>query len=273
MTRYLWIIVLGVTLPLAALAADSLSPGTTDYSLFNPAPKESLRPLASSAYDSVLDARTVGAGHLLVEGDLINYYYNADSGRRLYRDEWLWEPRISVGVLNDLDFFVRPSYEVRHSDFVDTSSRFGAVTTGVKVNLWGNDEGTTALAFRPYLSVPTSNADVLGGGDVALLVRLPLGFYAKFDTEFYATENNARTLFAGFDNSMSINKSLCSKAGAYWYIDSVVTTDPAQQWYGYTGLGVNYNVTDNLQVFAGFGFGLTSSAFDYNPRFGLVWRL
>jgi opacity protein-like surface antigen len=166
------------------------------------------------------------------------------------------------------------SYRIPGATFNQSgsSSKFGYMTTGLKINLWGNDVGTTALAVRPYLAIPTEGGDVLGGGDVALLLRLPLGFYVKFDSEFYATENNNRTLFAGFDNSMSINKSLCSKADAYWYLNSVVTSDPNRQWYGYTGFGLDYNFTSNMQIFAGIGFGLTSSAYDYNPRFGFVWR-
>jgi hypothetical protein len=43
-------------------------------------------------------------------------------------------------------------------------------------------------------------------------------------------------------------------------------------WYGYTGFGLKYNFLNNLQLFAGMGFGLTSSSYDYNPRAGLVWR-
>ncbi|MGA2788659.1 MAG: transporter [Verrucomicrobiota bacterium] len=184
-------------------------------------------------------------------------------------------------MLNNVDIFIRPSYEIKSYYYGGSYSDFGRITTGVKVNLWGNDSGTTALAIRPYLSIPTEGGDVLGGGDVALLVRLPYGFSVKFDSEVYATENDNRTVFAGFDNSMSINKSLCSKADAYWYFNSVATTDPNQVWYGYTGFGLDYNFTSNLQTFAGIGFGITSPdwvsgqtrAYDYNLRFGFVWRL
>ncbi|MGA2178089.1 MAG: transporter [Verrucomicrobiota bacterium] len=259
-------------LPLAVFAAEPQSIDKSDYSLFNPVPGDQLRPLSSQAYDGVSDARTLDAGHVQVEGEFINYFFNSTTPYHYSSDGFLWEPRISVGLLNNVDFYVRPSYEIRSYDYKGGSSEFGRITTGVKINLWGNDGGTTALAVKPYLSIPTEGGDVLGGGDVALLVRLPHGFYVKFDSEFYATENNSRTLFAGFDNSMSINKSLYSKADAYWYLDSTVTTDSAQQWYGYTGFGLNYNFTSNLQIFAGIGFGLTSSAYDYNPRFGFAWR-
>ena len=191
-----------------------------------------------------------------------------------------------MGLLNNVDFYVRPTYEIRSFreegfnratglplSISGSSSGFGYLTTGIKVNLWGNDEGTTALALKPYFSIPTEGGDLLGGSDVVLLVRLPQGFYLKFDSEFYATENINLTHYVGFNNSMSINKILCSKTEAYWYLDSTVTSNPVEHWYGYTGFGLKYNFTSNMQLFAGIGFGLTSAAYDYNPRLGFVWRL
>jgi hypothetical protein len=233
-----------------------------------------------------MDARTVDAGHVQVEGEFIDYFYNSETPHNYDSDEFLWAPRVTVGLLNNVDFYVRPSYEIRCLDYGVKSSEFGRITTGIKVNLVGNDEGTIALALKPYVSIPTSSSDalgsggVLGGGDVALLVRLPYGLYVKVDSEFYATENDRRTHFAGFYNAISLNKTLCSKADAYGYFNSTVTTDSTETWYGYGGFGLEYNFTRNLQVFAGIGFGVTSSdwvmgqtrAYDYNPRAGFVWR-
>lgn len=269
-------------LPLAVFAADSQPVDKSDYSLFNPVPDVQLRPLSSEAYDGFTDARTLDAGHIQVEGEFINYYFNSATPVGYDKDQFVWTPRITVGLLNNVDFFIRPSYQIQSHYFSGSSSGFGRITTGVKVNLWGNDSGTTALAVRPFFSIPTMGGGLLGGGDVALLVRLPHGFSVKFDSEIYATENNNSTHFVGFDNSMSINKSLCSKADVYWYLDSSVSSDsePSQQWTGQTGVGLDYNFTGNLQIFAGMGFGVTSPdwvpgqtrAYDFNPRFGFVCR-
>jgi hypothetical protein len=45
-----------------------------------------------------------------------------------------------------------------------------------------------------------------------------------------------------------------------------------EEWYGYSGFGLGYQVCRNLELFAGIGFGLTSNSYDYNPRLGLGWR-
>ena len=216
-------------LPLAVFAADPQSIGKSDYTLFNPVPNDQLRPLSSEAYDGFTDARTLDAGHFQVEGEFINYYFNSSTPVGYDKEKLLWEPRITVGLLNNVDFFIRPSYEIKSYYYGGSYSDFRTITTGVKVNLRGNDSGTTALAFRPYLAIPTSSGDVVGGGaDLALLVRLPHGFSVKFDTEFYTAGNNNN--YAGFDKSMSINKSLCSKADAYWYLDSPLP--PTQPRHG-----------------------------------------
>jgi hypothetical protein len=259
-------------LPMAVIAAD---PSSTNYdnSVSNSVSGVQSQPLTSDAYDSVMDARTIGAGHIQLEGALINYFFNSPTPRFHPSSEYAWDPRITVGLWTNVDLFVHPSYEIRNYKYRSGSSEFGRINTGFKANLWGNESGTTAFAVKPYLSIPTEGGNVLGGVDLALLVRLTHGFYIKFDTEFYATENDNDTLYAGFANSMSINKVLCSKTEAYCYLDSDVTTDPAQQWGGYAGFGLKYNFTNKMQIFAGMGFGLnSSSSYDYNPRLGFVWR-
>jgi hypothetical protein len=266
-------------------AADLQSHDKAEYSLLNPVPSDALRPLATSAYDSVLDARTVDAGHVQIDGSFIDYYFNSPTIGSYLSDTFAWAPRITVGLLNNVDFSVRPSYVIRRLSHEVLSSRFERINTGVNVNLFGNDNGTFALALKPYLSIPTSDnvafggGDILGGGIVAMLVRLPYEMSVKVNSEFYATEKRDQTVLAGFYNAISVNKTLCSKAEAYCYFDTTITTDSSETWLGYTGLGLKYNITTNLQLFAGFGFGVTpdwvfgqTRAYDYNPRAGFVWR-
>ena len=154
-----------------------------------------MRPLTSEAYDGFTDARTLDAGHFQVESELINYVYFHNSFETA--NEFTWQPRITVGLLNNVDFFVRPaytlgSYSVRAPfppyKYSNGLNEFGNTTTGVKINLWGNDGGTTAFSIRPYLNLPTTQNtgcdDVLGGGDLALLVRLRANFPSNLIRNF-----------------------------------------------------------------------------------------
>lgn len=298
----------GVVLLLATRA--NAAGDTNSYSLFHATPSDKLRPLSSETYDATVDARTVDAGHVQVESALIDYSYftsegtvpqnpNFETHYWARQDSYQWAPKITVGLLDNLDFFVRPTYQVtrlRESVtrsfplfplppfYVDQrSSDFGPIDAGVKVNLWGNDGGRTALAVQPFVAIPRDGGDWMGGMDLAGLVRAPYGFWVKIDSGVYTLENQVytfanfqivpqRDLFVGFDNSISINKQLCSWAEMYWYFNSTVTTEYTAPWHAMTGFGWQLDLPWHLQFFAGMGFGLRDVDNAYNPRAGFVWR-
>jgi opacity protein-like surface antigen len=277
----------------AADLSNTNSPDKSQYNLFNPTPRDLMRGIKADQFDNVLDAHTVDAGHIEIETSLIDYYaysthYNYTGlSYRYAEEEYYWAPRFRLGLLNNVDFEVNPTYSIRSKNetgaftapyvpyaFNSTihSSGFGDIGLGPEINLWGNDGGATALAIHPYLSVPTSNGELLGGMDIPFGLRLCRGLYLDFDTEFYVTDNSLRTHYGGFQNNVSLYKKVCSKTAVYWYLDSTVTSDPARSWYGYTGFGATYKLTVDMEVFGGIGFGLDSAAYDYNPRFGVVLR-
>jgi hypothetical protein len=282
-----------VTAVSAGDLSNTNSQDKSQYNLFNPTPRELMRPIDSDEAEYVLDAHTLDAGHFQMEASLIGYYYYSSQysstglSYRRAQDEYSWKPRFRVGLLNNVDFEVIPTYAADSKnvtgayappfvpnafDTTTHSSEFGDVFLGPKINLWGNDGGTTALAIHPYVSIPTSSGEVLGGMDVAFGLKLPWGLYMKLQTEVSVNDNSAHTHYGGFFNSASLHKTVCSKAEVYWYLDSTATSDPAQSWYGYTGIGAIYKLTPDLQLFGGIGFGLDSASFDYNPRFGLIAR-
>ena len=191
-----------------------------------------------------------------------------------------WAPRISAGLLNCVDMFVSPSYYVEKLSSY-RSAEFGWVYTGVKVNFWGNDDGMTALAMSPSLSIPTHNGGaVTPGVNMALLVRLPDDFSVKFASGVYQGDLQGGDSYEGYDAALSIHKCFYSKVDVYGGVEFSQTTLPDDIGSGYTNLGLDYNFTRNLQMFAGIGFGLklpgqawsAPRAFDYNPRVGGVWR-
>src|ERR1700722_18793812 len=107
MKRYLLPTVTCLMLPLAVFAADPASTNKSDYTLLNPVPDDQLRPLTSEVYDGVADERTGHAGHFQVESEAVNFFYNSTSHSNLASHEFLWEPRVTVGLLNNGDFYVR----------------------------------------------------------------------------------------------------------------------------------------------------------------------
>jgi outer membrane putative beta-barrel porin/alpha-amylase len=285
--------------------SDTNSPEKGQYNLFNPTPRGLMRPINSGAADGVRDAHTLDAGHFEVDADIVNYYYYSDHlsypavplQDHFSEDQYAWIPRFRMGVLNNVELEIAPSY-ARYSGYDSVtlgftsfsgaahSSQFGPINLGPVISLYGNDNGAIALAIHPFLSIPTERGNVLGGVEIPLGVELQHGFYLKFDTEFYAADNFqpidhlgynfSHANYWGFYNAFSVHKAVCPKAEAYCYISSTVTTDSSRYYspssYGYTGLGLIYKISPDLELYGGIGFGLSSMVYDYNPRFGLAFR-
>ena len=250
----------------------------SQYNLFNVTPSSQLRPMSSDADDGVTDPTTVDAGYVQVQGNLVDYYHYSKSYGpvNFSEDHFDWEPRISLGVLNNVDLFIHPAFQVTSYKYSGAynasgdSSGYSGINVGAKINLWGNDGGMTALAVAPYLSIPNGADTVMGGADIPFAVRLPYQFYLKFVTDPYAFENH-HTVYFGMENSMSLHKTFGKCLDTYAYLDTVWRSD-STPWYGYAGFGAGYLVTSNIEVFMGIGFGLTDNSYDYNPRLGLAWR-
>ncbi len=269
------------------------------YNLFNPTPDDQLRPLSLDANDGVIDPTTVDAGHAQLQGSLVDFYYYTQhysfpptamfalESYKYTEEEFEWNPRVTLGMWNDVDLFVHPYYRLQSYKYTEfmyggapatpfnasgNSSRFENVNVGTKVNLWGNDSGMTALAVAPYVSIPTDRGLVLAGLDVAFAVRLPYQFYLKFDSNPYPIANGQHTIYVGIDDSMSLHRRFAKRFDAYAYLNTTWESRTGTSWYGYAGFGLAYEVERNLEIFGGIGFGLDSHAYDYNPRLGLAWR-
>lgn len=269
-------------LPYAARAQANATSTTGDKStcdLFNPTPDAWLRPLSLDAHDGVVDATTVDAGHLQVQGNLVDYAHYTTTlfgAINFSEDAFDWSPRISLGLLNNVEFWVHPEFELESHDYSGSyhasggSSQFQQINLGPKINLWGNDGGMTAFSVAPYVSIPNGHA-VLGGADLSFAVRLPGRFYLKVMTDPYAFNPQNDTDYVGLENSLSVHKALGDKFDAYAYFDSDWVSS-GEGWVGYAGFGAGYLVTPSLEVYVGMGFGVTDNAYDYNPRLGLGWR-
>ena len=100
-----------------------------------------LRPLSTDRPDTTESPHTVDAGHFQFEMELAAW---SKDGRE--RELSLGELNAKIGLDDCTDLqFVLPFYtHVRGGD-----EGFGDVQIRLKHNLWGNDEGSTALAVMP----------------------------------------------------------------------------------------------------------------------------
>lgn len=268
-------------------AFSSLAADKSQYHLFNPTPRELMRAMSTDRPDLTESAHTVDAGHFQLEADLVNFSHDHDTAGSADTKVDAWTAgaiNLKAGLLNwmdlqlVLDAYSHVTTEDRVAGTKVRQSGLGDFTTRVKMNLWGNDGGTTALAVMPFVKFPTNQDDlgndkVEGGLIIPFGMELPGGWSLGVMTEFDFVRNNADSGYrTDFVNSLVLGHDLIGKLGGYVEFFSVVSSESGHPWVGVLGLGLAYAVTDDLQLDGGVNLGLTRSAEDINPFLGVSWR-
>jgi hypothetical protein len=255
----------------------------TGYNLFNPVPLELMRELSPDRPDKTESPYTVDAGHFQLEMDFANYTENNTDGVRT--ETWNVAPvNLKVGVLNNVDVqFVLDDYlnarTVNHvAGTTTTQSGFGDFTTRVKINLWGNDGGPTAFGVMPFVKFPT-NTDHLGNNAIEggvlfpLEVKLPGDWDMGLETATSFLRNDANGNYhEEFANMVTFDHAILGKLSGYCEFFSSVSTERGASWVGTVDVGLEYLVTENVQLDCGCNVGVTRAADDVNPFAGITVR-
>jgi hypothetical protein len=267
----------------------------SDYNLFNPTPREMMREMSTDRPDTTESPYSVDAGHFQLEMSFLNYVhdrYNPEKSNTKI-DTWNVTPlNLKAGLLNNVDLqLVIDPYNVNREKIredsdgdgveetiVDERDGFGDVATRVKVNIWGNDGGPTALAVMPYVKFPTSGANlgnnaVEGGIIVPFGFELPAGWsaVAMHETDFNQDEDRGDH-HAEFVNTITAGHDIIGALAGYLEFISVVSTEAGAEWAGSIGTGLTYGVTEDIQLDGGVNFGVTRAADDMNLFVGISVR-
>lgn len=277
----------GFAAALGVSAAENGASKKSVFTLFNPTPTDQMRDLSTDRPDQTESAYTVDAGHFQLEMDFLNYTHDRDTARGadVRTRAWVVAPmNLKLGLLNraDLQLMIDPQVRVKIEDRVagirEDASGFGDITTRLKVNLWGNDGGKTALALMPFVKWPLSassvrNGKTEGGLIVPLAIELAEGWSMGLMTELDLVRNAANT---GYDrewvNSITVGRDLSEKVGCYLEFFTVTGSARGFKWQGQVDIGFTYALKANVQLDAGCNFGVTKSAPDYQPFVGVAYR-
>lgn len=259
----------------------------SQFHLFNPTPAALMREMSTDRPDKTESAYTVDAGHFQIESDLANYTHDHDTeeGANTRVDAWtVASINFKVGLLNNVDLqtVVETYNHITTDDRVAREkvrqSGFGDITSRIKINLWGNDGGATALAVMPYVKFPTSqddigNGSIEGGLIVPLAIGLPEGFGLGLMTEVdFVRDADDSDLHPEFVNTITLARNLIGDLGGYIEFFSAVSTEDDSDWVGTFDVGLTYGWTENLQLDVGVNIGVTRSADDFNPFVGVSYR-
>ena len=266
----------------AAQETNSLPPDKSGYSLFNPVPELLLRDLSPDRPDQTESPFTVDAGHYQLEIDFANFTYDKTGGTTT--KAWgVGGVNLKAGLLNQVDVqLVYDNYlNVQTKENAGESaarSGFGDFTTRLKINLWGDDGGTTVFALLPYAKFPTSTDDlgndaVEGGVIFPLAVSLPHDFDLSLETATSWMKNiNSSAYHEEFIASASLDHQIIGKLSGFVEFFSKFTTESHAGWVGTVDAGLEYLVTKNVQLDCDCYFGVTPAAAEYNPFAGITVR-
>ena len=238
------------------------------YHLLNPTPRAEMRAMSTDRPDQTESAFTVDAGHFQIEMDFVKFTYDR------HRPSWNVAPvNLKAGLLNNVDLQVVLDNYIHESG----ASGFGDITTRLKINLWGNDGGTTALAIMPYLKLPLDASNLRNGGTeggiiVPLAVELPRGWSMGLMTEVDFVSDGAGGHDVEWLNSITFSHDIAGRLGGYVEFVSVHGNAPGFDWQAQADAGFTYAVSDDVQFVFGCNFGVTKSAPDIQPFAGLTVR-
>jgi hypothetical protein len=276
-----------VAISFATLTASADEPADkSGYHLFNPTPRELMRELSTDRPDQTESPYTVDAGHFQIEMDVANGVIDRDkSGGGDVRSQ-IWGfggMNLKAGLLNTVDIqFVLDGYvDARVKDRVAntsaTASGFGEVQTRLKINLWGNDGGTTAFAVMPFVKWPLSqtglrNGKTEGGIILPLAVELPAGWGMGLMTEVDFVRDSTGDFDAEYFNTITFSHNIVGNLAGYVEFAALITPESDAHWQGQIDVGLTYGLNENTQLDLGCNFGVTRAAADFNPFVGLTLR-
>jgi len=268
-----------------AKSPDETRPDKSIYDFLHPTPSELMREMSTDRPDQTESPYTVDAGHFQVEIDLVSAVFDRDrsGGGDMRTRGWGTTVNLKAGLWNNVDiqFVFDPYMHAQFDDFVaktkETASGFADFQTRLKVNLWGNDSGKTALAIMSFVKWPLPasglrNGQTEGGVICPLAIELPAGWSTTLMTECDFISSGVGGYEADFVNSITFSHDIAGKLAGYIEFFSVVSSASNSKWQGQVDLGFTYGVNNNLQLDAGCNFGVTRSAPDFNPFVGLSFR-
>ena len=176
-----------------------------------------MREMSTDRPDQTESAYT-DAGHFQVEMDFAKGTFDTDrsnGGKVRSRTMNFGSVNLKAGLLNNVDiqFVLDPYVDSRIEDrvtrTVEKASGFGDVETRLKINLWGNDGGRTALAIMPFVKWPLPesglrNGRTEGGVIIPLAIELPAGWSTTVMTEFDFVRNDGGGYDTEFVNSVTL---------------------------------------------------------------------
>ncbi len=266
----------------AGYLADS---NRTAYTVLNPTPPALMRDWHTD--DAGVSPYTIDPGHFEVDVAALTYgYYHRDELIDTTVKAWVFgATTLKAGLTSSLDVelsilpYLRITRAMKIGSLADsrTGSGFGDVSSRLKLNLWGNNGGTTALSASGNVQFPTASDDLgadqfEGGPSLEFAAQVPYGVELRVDSAVDLFEDNAQHRQVSFEDLISFSHQIVGPLQGFCVFNTVVYTTPNSDWVGQIGAGVYYRLKRNVELFARADFGVHGNPYDYSPFIGIAAR-
>jgi hypothetical protein len=249
---------------------DKAKPDKHQYWLLNPVPTDQMRSFNTDRPTKANVPYTVDAGHFQYESDLVNFTHQVIGS--VHTDTILApNPTFKVGVTNNADLEVNVPFAGVHtfgSSTGPSSTLWGIGDTFVraKVNLWGNDGGSSAAALIPFVKAPSApigigNGAVEEGLIAPLALSLPNNFTLLLIPEVDAFKNSSDNgRHANFIFDVNLSREVIKNVTAYVELWSDYNDDPVVKTTQVSfDTALAWVIFPNVQLDVGANFGLTTA--------------
>lgn len=254
-------LVILLCIPCLYAVAQSETPSTTHYSIFNPVPKKEMRVFSIDRPDITESPVTVDAGHFQFEGELYKWT----------RFDWSGSSPRVVNYFNGLyKMGLSKSWDIHlgielYNQYLDAEGNtikkgYGNTTIRLKHNFWGNEGDTrSALGIIPYVTLPTSPLDhdaFFGVGfPFSYTLNDKLGSGAQFQFDFVPTGTGDYNL--SYLQTVVVGGGLIGNLD--FFLEGMGIFYQGSSIFTMNG-GLVYNAADNVKIDVGANVGLTDDS-------------
>jgi hypothetical protein len=233
-----------------------------------------MRELSTDRPDTTESPITVDAGHFQVETDLVVLVLDSEGPIDTSGYELL-PTNFKVGLLNwmDLQLVLEPYHRVvsRAPGVRVVDDGYGATTARLKMNVWGNDGGTTAFGLMPFVTYVDDGVDA--GLIAPLGIALPYGFDSAvmLEGDLIRRDNGKRGL--DMVASATASHEIVGPLGGYFeLVVKLPTYDSSLTTFAVDG-GLTLGLSDDVQLDAGTRLGAAGPIADVELFLGASARI
>jgi hypothetical protein len=234
-----------------------------------------LRDLNTDRPDVTESPKSVDKGYFQVEMSFYEYTDDGQNGNELTLYPFNFKYGVSQNT--DIQFVYEPFLNVK--DGAGNNERGnGDLAVRYKINLFGNDEGISALGVMPYIKFPTAKQDI-GNEEYEGGLIMPFS-YDTSDTSYFGAmvqvdslyDDESKDRYFDFLYTLTQGFALNDQWGIFFEHVGIQASQNTIDFRALMNIGMTFEVSKNIIFDSGVRVGLTGAADNINVFSGVSFR-